>query len=267
MNSSTSNLVLAADAAIDLHLHTTFSDGTWTPAQLLDHLAQAQFGLVAITDHDRPDTAEALQQLAQEKDQPLLIGVEMSTVWQDELTDQRRDQLSGLLEMTDLLCYGFNPEGQALHNIAQDLWRRQRENTQEVYENLLQQGYRFPQDPDALASIFEKPALRQPHELAALLKKYDYGIGEPSAGRILLEAGCIYALNNLAAVVDAAHQDGVCACLPTRGTKRVALSLMMLKCWINCARKFPWMAWKSIIPSTLLPKLRCIGNMLSAIIC
>ena len=74
MNSSTSNLVLAADAAIDLHLHTTFSDGTWTPAQLLDHLAQAQFGLVAITDHDRPDTAEALQQLAQEKDQPLLIA-------------------------------------------------------------------------------------------------------------------------------------------------------------------------------------------------
>jgi predicted metal-dependent phosphoesterase TrpH len=219
MNSLTSNLVLAAEAAIDLHLHTTFSDGTWTPAQLLDHLAQAQFGLVAITDHDRPDTAEALQQLAQEKDQPLLIGVEMSTVWQDELTDQRRDQLSGLLEMTDLLCYGFNPEGQALHNIAQDLWRRQRENTQEVYENLLQQGYRFPQDPDALASIFEKPALRQPHELAALLKKYDYGIGEPSAGRILLEAGCIYALNDLAAVVDAAHQDGGVCLLAHPGHK------------------------------------------------
>ena len=31
---STRHLVLAADAAIDLQLHTTFSDGTWTPELL-----------------------------------------------------------------------------------------------------------------------------------------------------------------------------------------------------------------------------------------
>jgi predicted metal-dependent phosphoesterase TrpH len=211
MNSAIQDLVLAADAAIDLHLHTNFSDGTWTPEQLLDYLVQEQFDLAAITDHDRPDIVVTLQQLAQDKHQPVLIGVEMSTVWQDELTDQRRDELSGLHEMTDLLCFGFDPARNALRDLAQDLWRRQRENTQEVYENLQQQGYRFPQSPDPLATILEQPALRQPHELAALLLKHDYGTGEPSAGRILLEAGCIYALNDLAAVVEAAHEDeGVC---------------------------------------------------------
>ena len=31
MNLSTTGLRLAADSAIDLHLHTTYSDGTWTP--------------------------------------------------------------------------------------------------------------------------------------------------------------------------------------------------------------------------------------------
>lgn len=43
MNLSTTGLRLAADSGIDLHLHTTCSDGTWTPEQLIDYLAQAQY--------------------------------------------------------------------------------------------------------------------------------------------------------------------------------------------------------------------------------
>lgn len=219
MNPSTNNLILASDASIDLHLHTIFSDGTWTPDQLLDYLVREQFGLAAITDHDRPDTVVTLQQLAQDKHQPVLVGVEMTTLWQDEMTTQRRDELSGLLEMTDLLCFGFDPDRNALNQLAQDLWRHQRENTQEVYENMLRQGYRFSQSPDALAAILEKSSMQQPHELAALLRDHGYGIGEPSAGRILLDAGCTYAMNDLAAVVDAAHQDGGVCLLAHPGHK------------------------------------------------
>src|SRR5207248_2524946 len=107
MEVSTRHLVLAPDAAIDLQLHTTFSDGTWTPEQLLDYLAHEQFGLVAITDHDRVDTAPMLQQLAAEKHLPLLTAVEMSTSWNGELTD--------------VLCFGFDPENNALQELAHDL--------------------------------------------------------------------------------------------------------------------------------------------------
>jgi hypothetical protein len=219
MNSSTHNLILPPDSSIDLHLHTTLSDGTWTPEQLLDYLVQEQFGLAAITDHDRPDTVVALQQLAQRKHQPLLIGVEMTTLWQDENTAQRRNELSGLHEMTDLLCFGFDPEGNALNDMAQALWQRQCENTQEVYENLLQEGYRFSQSTDELATILEKPSLQQPHELAALLKRHGYGMGEPSAGRIILGSGCTFAMNDLAEVVNAAHQDGGVCLLAHPGHK------------------------------------------------
>jgi hypothetical protein len=49
----TPQLVLAPDAAIDLQMHTIYSDGTWTPEQLIEYLVSEQFGLVAITDHDR----------------------------------------------------------------------------------------------------------------------------------------------------------------------------------------------------------------------
>src|SRR2546430_15513188 len=87
VEASTRHLVLAPDAVIDLQLHTTFSDGTWTPEQLIDYLLREQFGLVAITDHDRVDTAAMLQLLAAEKQLPLLAAVEMSTSWNGELTD------------------------------------------------------------------------------------------------------------------------------------------------------------------------------------
>ena len=208
MNLTFHNLVLDAGAAIDLHLHTTYSDGQWTPENLLDFLVTEQFSLGAITDHDRPDTALTLQQQAQARNQPILVGAEMSTVWHDENTDQRLDHLSGLPEMTDLLCYGFDPGGETLRRIAQDLLQRQQENTQQVYENLLGQGFRLPSAAEALAPILDQPALLQPHKLAAVLLDHEIGKEQPSAGRILLEAGCMYALNDLAAVVAAVHEDG-----------------------------------------------------------
>jgi len=219
MNLSTTGLVLASHAAIDLHLHTTFSDGTWTPEQLLDYLVREQFGLAAISDHDRVDTIAALQRLALDKHLPVLVAVEMTTLWQDEMTDLRRDEMSGLLEMTDLLCFGFDPDRNALNDLAQDLLRRQRDNTREVFENLGRKGYTFPQSPDALAAILEKPSPQQPHELVALLKRHGYGTGEPSAGKIVLEAGCTFAMNDLAAVVEAAHQSGAVCLIAHPGHK------------------------------------------------
>jgi hypothetical protein len=66
MSLSTTGLRLAADAAIDLLLHTAYSDGLWTPEALLDHLRRERFGLAAITDHDRADTAVLAQPSAQQ---------------------------------------------------------------------------------------------------------------------------------------------------------------------------------------------------------
>jgi hypothetical protein len=119
MNLSTTGLNLATGATIDLHLHTIYSDGRWMPEELLDHLVQEQFSLVAITDHDRTDTAIALQQLAQDKHLPVLVAVEMTASWRGE--------------MTDLLCFGFDPAHSVLHELAQDLSRRQQENTRAVH--------------------------------------------------------------------------------------------------------------------------------------
>jgi hypothetical protein len=78
---------LAADSPIDLQLHTLYSDGVWTPEQLIDHLIVEGFGAAAITDHDRVDIVESLQHLAQHKGFLLLPAVEMSAHWHTEPVD------------------------------------------------------------------------------------------------------------------------------------------------------------------------------------
>jgi histidinol phosphatase-like PHP family hydrolase len=217
MNMSTSGIRLAADSAIDLHLHTTYSDGAWTPKALLDHLARERFSLAAISDHDRADTAAALQQLALDKHLPVLVAAEMTTLWKDELSG--KDEMSGQDNMTDLLCFGFDPPPTALNDLAQDLLRRQRENTREVYENLQRKGYTFPEEPEALAALLKQPSPQQPHALAALLKRHGYGAEGPPVGKIVLEAGCAFALNDLAAVVEAAHRSGAVCLIAHPGHK------------------------------------------------
>lgn len=193
---------LSPDAAVDFHLHTNYSDGTWTPEGLIDHLAAEKFGLVAITDHDRPDTISALQHLARDRNLPLLAGVEMTCTWQGE--------------MTDLLCFGFDPEQTALSELAQDLWRRQGENTREVFFNLQQQGIDLP--PEAIKAVLALPSSRQPPGLAALLRSHRDWFGQTSPEMILQEAGCSFATNPPAAVAEAAHRSGAVCLLahPTR---------------------------------------------------
>lgn len=195
---------LAADAAIDLQMHTIFSDGTWTPEQLINYLVSEQFGLGAITDHDRIDTAAQLQQLAAVKHFPLLTAAEVSASWRGE--------------PTDVLCYGFAPGKNALHDLTQEIARRQSENTREICENLRKAGISLP-PPQELETLLEKPSAQQPHELVALLKKLGYGTGEPSAGTLITDAGFSWATTDIAEVCEAAHRSGA-VCLiahPGRG--------------------------------------------------
>lgn len=192
MKLSTANLTLAADAAIDLQLHTVYSDGDWQPEALIGHLMQEGFGLAAITDHDRVDTLTTLQQLALEKGFPLLAAVEMSTVWRSE--------------PVDVLCYGIAPEHNHLADLCEDLLRRQRANTREVYDNLITQGCNLP--TDELEAILAMPSARHPHELVALVGRHGYGTAEKSAGKMVMDAGCQFAMTDIAVVVDAVHRSG-----------------------------------------------------------
>lgn len=196
-----STIHLSSVSYIDLHMHTIYSDGTWTPEQLLEHLSAEQFSLAAISDHDRTEMVASIQQLAQERNLPVLTAVEMTTTWKGELVD--------------MLCYGFDPEQNTICALAQDVYHRQQENTRAVFETLTRQGYVFP--AGALERLVALPVPCQPHAFSALLKEQGYGSAERSTGRILLDAGCAFATSEPAAVVEAAHQSGAVCILAHPG--------------------------------------------------
>jgi predicted metal-dependent phosphoesterase TrpH len=193
-------LTLPPDAAIDLQLHTTFSDGRWTAAQLLDHVAAAGFALIAITDHDRPDTVDEIQRLAATRGVRVVPAVEMSATWQGDLCD--------------ILCFGVRPGPSDLATLAADTRRRQAENVREAYDALQRAGRSFPRAGEILPASGGAP--RQLDDLVALLRAHGYADG---IGRALDDAGFRWITADPGAIVAAAHAIGALALIahPGRG--------------------------------------------------
>lgn len=199
MKHSTENLVLEPDAAIDLQLHTVYSDGDWTPESLIDYLVAEDFGLAAITDHDRVDIQSSLQEVAIVKGFPLVVAVEISGFWKGQ--------------MTDFLCYGFDPENNTLEALAADILHRQCENSRQLFEYF--QGAGYPVTDTDLQAILEKPSAQQVHECVALVTQF-----EPDEERrrsIYKGGGLAFANHPPAVIVEAAHQSGALCILAHPG--------------------------------------------------
>jgi predicted metal-dependent phosphoesterase TrpH len=64
---------------IDLHSHTTASDGTFSPAQLVDEAARIGVGILGITDHDTFSGYDRAVPLALQAGLELVCGIELST--------------------------------------------------------------------------------------------------------------------------------------------------------------------------------------------
>ncbi len=65
--------------AIDLHIHSIFSDGTLTPQQIVQVALDKQLTAIAISDHDSTSGVMPAQQAAAETELQVLPAVEMST--------------------------------------------------------------------------------------------------------------------------------------------------------------------------------------------
>lgn len=67
-------------AEVDLHLHTTYSDGILTPTELVDLCARRGLRVISVTDHDSTEgLAEALDAARAHPELSIIPGVEMST--------------------------------------------------------------------------------------------------------------------------------------------------------------------------------------------
>jgi len=70
-----------AGLAIDLHTHSNRSDGSLTPAELIERAAAAGIDVLALTDHDTIAGLDEARQAADERGVRLVSGVEVSASW------------------------------------------------------------------------------------------------------------------------------------------------------------------------------------------
>jgi len=80
---------------VDLHLHSTCSDGLYTPAEVVRMAAEAGLTAIALCDHDNVDGIDEAMATGRELGVEVISGVELSVLW-------------GEYEDVHLLGYGFD---------------------------------------------------------------------------------------------------------------------------------------------------------------
>ena len=63
---------------IDLHLHSTFSDGMDTPSQLIDEAEEIGLKAIALTDHDTIGGIQEFLSYGEDKNIIVIPGIEIS---------------------------------------------------------------------------------------------------------------------------------------------------------------------------------------------
>lgn len=85
---------------VDLHLHTTWSDGRWEPRRVVDEAAAQGLSAIAVTDHDVLGGLAEAAEAARAHGIAFLPGIELTADW-----DGRTVHILG---------YGIDPESQTL---------------------------------------------------------------------------------------------------------------------------------------------------------
>ena len=90
---------------IDLHMHSTVSDGSDTPEEIISRVKEAGIGLFSLTDHDAVKGCGIVQSHLKEGDPAFICGAEFSC--KDELGSYH------------ILGYGYEPGAKALLDLVE----------------------------------------------------------------------------------------------------------------------------------------------------
>ena len=90
---------------IDLHMHSTVSDGTDTPEEILARVREAGIALFAVTDHDAVKAGRIIPPLLAEGDPAFLTGAEFSC----------RDEEGKY----HILGYGYDPDAEPIRKLVE----------------------------------------------------------------------------------------------------------------------------------------------------
>lgn len=148
------------DGRVDLHIHSTASDGTLSPSQILALAERLNLKAIAITDHDAVEgNIEALESGIPET-LDFLTGVEISASPPPSFED------SGTLH---ILGYGFDVRDPGLNMLLQNLQAARRNRNPQIIERLNAEGISISLDD--VAKACGKCQLGRPHIARYLVQR------------------------------------------------------------------------------------------------
>ncbi|MCE2982591.1 MAG: PHP domain-containing protein [Parachlamydia sp.] len=151
LNKSESSLFRA-----DLHCHTTHSDGTLTPLEMIEKAVQRNLKGLSITDHDTLSAYPEAIDLAAEKGLLLLPGVEFSA-------SQQKTNVH-------ILAYSFSIKNETIQAFCKSHQARRLHRNQEILNKLAASGMPLTmEDIQTVAPLSH--SFGRPHIAAAMIEK------------------------------------------------------------------------------------------------
>jgi 3',5'-nucleoside bisphosphate phosphatase len=141
-------------AGIDLHAHTLYSDGTFTPAELVTLARDRGLDAVALTDHDTTDGLAEAAASGRELGIEVVPGVEFSTLYDGE--------------GVHILAYFTDPADPALTEELRRLRNDRFSRGERMVERLQQLGY--PISFERVRDIARGGNIIRPHVAQALVE-------------------------------------------------------------------------------------------------
>ena len=172
----------------DLHTHSSFSDGTCTPGQIVDMGVEMGLGAVALCDHNSVAGLPDFFAAAQGKAIEAVGGIELSTEYRGK----------------DVHIVGLcvRPEHySSITALVEEMNRRKQENTRCLVEKLCAAGYAL--DYDGICAKNPNGNLNRAHIAAALAEKGYIPSIKSAFQTLLSEDGGYYTPPERLAVLDA----------------------------------------------------------------
>ena len=140
---------------IDLHVHTTASDGQYTPAQIIEKASEKNITAIAITDHDTVAGLEEGAAAAKEHGITFVPGVELN--------------ISYPTGEFHLLGLGFKQISPSLTEILDNLVKNRELRNVQIIEKMREAGVDITLEE--MIADFPDTVLGRPHFAAELVKK------------------------------------------------------------------------------------------------
>ncbi len=141
---------------LDLHIHTTASDGAWSPGQVVRGARRGGLDVIAIADHDTVAAVEDAQTVGAEMDVQVIPALEASSTYVDR--------------EIHILGYFVDIHSPALVRQTRHARERREARMQEMLARLAARGIEVPFEEVERAAGEERVNLARPHLARALVK-------------------------------------------------------------------------------------------------